>query len=148
MQNNANDYRADLLADLRDPEYAAGYLSGAIVESPETFLLALRDVAEAQKGMARVASEAGVNRENLYRMLSEEGNPRLSSLYAVLEALGLRIAVETEGSTYPAMEATPSKLLQAGPAYQELHRDLGKTNELLGLQGVTTQRSQYTYANH
>jgi probable addiction module antidote protein len=91
-----HSYKADLLARLRDHEYAAGYLSAASAESLETFLLALRDVAEAQEGMAKVASEAGVNRENLYRMLSEEGNPRLSSLYAVLDALGFRIAVEAE----------------------------------------------------
>jgi DNA-binding phage protein len=51
-----NSYKADLLARLRDNEYAAGYLSAASAESLETFLLALRDVAEAQEGMAKVAS--------------------------------------------------------------------------------------------
>ncbi len=93
-----NDYKSDLLTRLRDPEYAAGYLSFAKAESPETFLLALRDVAEAQKGMAKVASEARVNRENLYRMLSEEGNPRLSSLDAIFDALGFEMAVQVKGS--------------------------------------------------
>lgn len=130
MQKKVNDYKADLLADLRDPEYAAGYLSGAIVESPETFLLALRDVAEAQKGMTKVASEAGVNRENLYRMLSEEGNPRFSSLYAVLEALGLRIAVATGRYLLPHSEAGQSEL-SARSQIGESRIDLGE-----GVRGV------------
>lgn len=43
------DYKADLLADLRDdPVYAAEYLSAAYDDSQEAFLVALRDVAEAK----------------------------------------------------------------------------------------------------
>jgi probable addiction module antidote protein len=105
MRMKRNDYKADLLADLRDLDYAKGYLSAAAKESLETFLLALRDVAEAQKGMGKVASEAKVNRENLYRMLSEEGNPRLSSLCAVLDALGFFIDIglkETAHTSRPS----------------------------------------------
>ncbi len=96
MQKNL-DYKADLLADLRnDLGYAAKYLSAAIADSKEAFLVALRDVAEAQKGIAQVATEAKVNRENLYRILSEAGNPRLATLLPVLSTLRLRIAVEPE----------------------------------------------------
>jgi DNA-binding phage protein len=40
-----------------------------------------------------VAHKAQLNRENLYRMLSEQGNPQLASLTALLEALELRLAV-------------------------------------------------------
>jgi len=100
MRRKRNDYKADLLADLRDPDYAKGYLSAAAKESFETFLLALRDVVEAQRGMRKVASEARVNRENLYRMLSKEGNPRLSSLYAVLDALGFFIDIGVKGTAH------------------------------------------------
>jgi len=46
--------------------------------------------------MSSVAEEAGVNRENLYRMLSREGNPTLNSLFAVLKALGLRFSVQAD----------------------------------------------------
>jgi len=95
-----SDYSDDLLADLKDTEYAAEYVTAARKESRETFLLALRDVAEAQNGMTKVAVRAGVNRENLYRMLSEGGNPRLSSLDAVLEALGME-------AEFKAINATP-----------------------------------------
>jgi probable addiction module antidote protein len=55
-----------------------------------TFLLALRDVADA-RGMSTLAAKAQLNRENLYRMLSEHGNPQLDSLTALLDALDLRL---------------------------------------------------------
>ncbi|MCB0129628.1 MAG: hypothetical protein KDD78_02215 [Caldilineaceae bacterium] len=44
--------------------------------------------------MAQTAHAAGLNRENLYRILSASGNPQLSSLHALLHSLGLRLAVE------------------------------------------------------
>ena len=89
MSENKLNYKADLLERLKDLQYAQLYLDGAAKESQETLLLALRDVAEAQKGMAQLAEEADVNRENLYRALSEDGNPRLSTFGSVLDALGM-----------------------------------------------------------
>ena len=74
----------------------------------ESFLVALRDVAEARQ-MAKVAKEAGVAREALYRMLSETGNPTLNSLCAVLKSVGLRLSVdlallpESSGDSTPAV---------------------------------------------
>jgi probable addiction module antidote protein len=89
------DYKDDLLDDLkRKPGYAAKYLTAAAADSDEAFLVALRDVAEARKGMSKLAAEAGVNRENLYRMLSGGGNPRLESLTSILRALHLRLTVQ------------------------------------------------------
>jgi probable addiction module antidote protein len=90
-------YRDSLLESLQDQAEAAAYLDAALEdEDSRVFLLALRDVAEA-RGISHVAAEADLNRESLYQMLSEEGNPRLSSLDALLRALGLRLAVEVRG---------------------------------------------------
>ncbi|NCO37288.1 MAG: putative addiction module antidote protein [Armatimonadetes bacterium CG_4_10_14_3_um_filter_66_18] len=87
-------YAEGLRDRLTDPEQAANYLSAALDEGDsEVFLLALRDVAEA-RGMSEVARTAQLNRENLYRMLSSQGNPRLSSLRSLLEGVGLRLSVE------------------------------------------------------
>lgn len=61
-------------------------------ETPEELLLGLRRIAEAQ-GMARVAAAAGLSRESLYRSLSAAGNPRLSTLVAVLRVAGLKLSV-------------------------------------------------------
>jgi len=89
-------YEEGLLEDLQAPEEAAAYLSAALADNdPSVFLLALRQVANA-RGMSRLAREADLNRESLYRMLSAPGNPRLSSLTALLQPLGLRLAVTTE----------------------------------------------------
>lgn len=85
------DYKTDLLERLSDPEYAAGYLSACVQEGQEEFLLGLRNVAQAQGGLKQVSEATNLNRESLYSMLSEEGNPRLSSLFTVLNACGLQI---------------------------------------------------------
>jgi probable addiction module antidote protein len=87
-------YEEVLYEDLKDPKEAVEYLNAAIEdkEMPEVFLLALRDVAEAW-GFTNMAETSGLNRENLYKMLSEKGNPRLSSLQALLDAMGMRLTV-------------------------------------------------------
>jgi probable addiction module antidote protein len=92
----------------------ATYLSAALADSSEAFLVALRDVAEAQKGLTQLASAAKVNRENLYRMLSEEGNPRLSSLGAIMEALGLRLSVEPTETNRPAVKPRTANRVRTG----------------------------------
>jgi len=77
-----------------DTDLAAGYMREVLERSdmPEELLLGLRRVAEAQ-GMSRVAEAAGLSRESLYRSLSAAGNPRLSTLVAVLRVAGLRLSV-------------------------------------------------------
>jgi len=107
-------YKSDLLDRLKSPQYCATYLSAALADSGEAFLVALRDVTEAQKGMAQLASAAKVNRENLYRMLSKDGNPRLSSLGAIMEALGLRLSVELTETNRTAAEPNAVARLRTG----------------------------------
>jgi len=87
-------YEEVLDEDLQDPAEAAGYLNACLEEGDaEVFLLALRDVARARGGIAKLAEVTQLNREHLYRMLSENGNPELRSLEALLDALGLRLAI-------------------------------------------------------
>ena len=72
-----------IVKELRaDPEFAAEYLKAAIEEAedePRVLLIALRRIAEARGGLAKVAKAAGIERESLYRALSQRGNPRLST---------------------------------------------------------------------
>lgn len=56
-------------------------------------MLALRHVAQAQGGVAKIARKAKLTREATYKMLSTSGNPELRSLRAILAATGLRITV-------------------------------------------------------
>ena len=85
----------DLLMDmLKDEERALAYLNAALDEpDPRVFLVALRNVTQAQGGIAKVAARSGLNRESLYRALSERGNPSVQTLSAVLGALGARLSV-------------------------------------------------------
>jgi len=87
------DYRTGLLGRLKDPGYAEGYLNEALKMSLEEgngagFQLALKDVAEAHGGMAVLARETGFKRENLYRILSKERQPKFDSILKVANALG------------------------------------------------------------
>lgn len=79
-----------------DLEFAVEYLKAALedTDEPKVLLMALRRLAEARGGIAKVAKAAGIERESLYRALSQKGNPRLSTLVAVTKAIGLRLTVE------------------------------------------------------
>jgi probable addiction module antidote protein len=92
-------YKEYLLEHLRDPEEARTYLEIAVEEfeednDNEAFLLALRNVAEAQGGIGALANRTQLNREHLYRALSKRGNPRLDTVSRILHWLGFRLSVE------------------------------------------------------
>lgn len=89
---NVVKFETVLKGHLQDPEQAAKYLTACFDEGPEVFLQGLRDVVAARGGVTRTARLSRLNRESLYRLLSREGNPRLSSLNAVLSALGLKVS--------------------------------------------------------
>ena len=104
MPKRTRDYREGLLKSLLDPNAAAHYVNAALEDSDDMFLIALRDVAGARQ-MAKVASEAGISRESIYRMLSGTGNPRFNSLIGVLRAVGLRLVIEP--NTTPTFSEGP-----------------------------------------
>lgn len=80
---------------LQNPGEAAEYLNAAIEDGhPAVLLKALRNVAESAGGMSHLSRETGLSRESLYKALSEDGNPRLSSLDAILRAMGLRLNIQ------------------------------------------------------
>jgi len=90
--NRTTSYRQSLLTALEDPVEASAYLNAALDDSPQEFLKALRNVAQARQ-MSRVAKDAGVQRETLYRAFSEQGNPTFETLSSVLEALGMKLSI-------------------------------------------------------
>lgn len=98
MPKRTRDYHPWLLAKLANPQTAADYLNEAMSDSPAMFLKALRNIAQARR-ISSVARQAGVQRESLYRTLSNRGNPRLNTLNAVLRVLGLRIAIQAEDAS-------------------------------------------------
>ncbi len=78
---------------LKDPAEAAAYMEAVMeLDDPATLLVALRQVAKAH-GMAEVARRADVGDKTLFKALSENGNPTLSTVHKVLHAVGLRLSV-------------------------------------------------------
>ncbi len=93
------DYNEWLDKTLQDKREAAAYLQVALDEYQQAgevavLLLALRNVAQAQGGIAALAEKTQLNRETLYRTLSGKGNPRLKTLGLVLGALGFHLSIE------------------------------------------------------
>jgi probable addiction module antidote protein len=94
MRDRTHD---EAMAELfkQDPAYAVELLNGILEDGEQgELLIALRQMTKAFGGMQTVAQKADLNPTQLYRTLSEQGNPELSSLSAILKAMGLRLAVE------------------------------------------------------
>jgi probable addiction module antidote protein len=87
-----SSYRQSLLTALLDPVEASSYLNAALEDSPEAFLKALKNVAQARP-VTQVARQAGIQRETLYRAFSEQGNPTFETLSSVLSALGMKLSI-------------------------------------------------------
>ncbi len=78
-----------------DPAYAVDLLNEILEDGEQgELLIVLRQLTKAFGGVAAVAEKANLNQTQLYRTLSEEGNPALSSLAAILKAMGFRLAIE------------------------------------------------------
>ena len=85
-----DDYLTEVL---KDPGEAAAYMEAVMeLDDPAALLVALRRVAKSH-GMAEVARRADVGDKVLFKALSENGNPTLSTVYKVLQAVGLRLSV-------------------------------------------------------
>jgi probable addiction module antidote protein len=87
-----------LIEKLKDHDEAVAYLNAALEESlkgdeesQHLFLIALKNVAEAQGGVGELAKKAQIGRESLYKTLSETGNPKWHTLVSLVNALGLNL---------------------------------------------------------
>lgn len=83
----------------KNPEEAEAYLEAALDafeedNNTQALLLALRTVAEAQGGIPELARRLNMEKMTLYKALSEKGNPRLSTIGAILHGLGYRLSLE------------------------------------------------------
>ena len=82
----------DPSAFLDNPQAIAAYLEAAFDEGdPALIAAAMGDIARAV-GMTQLAAQSGVTREALYKALSPQGAPRLSTFLGVMKALGIRLA--------------------------------------------------------
>ena len=101
MKDRSHD---DAMADLfrEDPAMAAATLDAILVDGDQSeMLVTLRQMTKAFGGVSAVAKAADLNPTQLYRTLSETGNPELRSLNAVLRTMGLRLAVQPLSGPLP-----------------------------------------------
>jgi probable addiction module antidote protein len=90
---------------LNSEETIAAYLNEALASGDEDVVLAaFRDIAKA-RGMAKVAADAGVQRESLYKSLNKGAKPRFETILKVANALGVRLVIEVNPSYAPLPEA-------------------------------------------
>ena len=83
---DASDY-------LDNDEVIAEYLAAALEDSnPDVFLRAVADVAKA-RGIAKVAKDAGLGRESLYKALAPGAKVRYETVRKLLDSLGVRLTI-------------------------------------------------------
>lgn len=79
----------------------AAYLQACLDQAPDDaalFTKALGDIARA-RGMMQLAKDTGLTREGLYKSLSDQGNPSLSTVMKVMHALGMQMNVGPQAAT-------------------------------------------------
>lgn len=73
------------LVDTINRAFAAGDVQGAV--------RAIRSEARS-RGMTRLSKATGLNRENLYRILADDSNPKVGTFLRILKNYGLRLSVQ------------------------------------------------------
>ena len=84
----------DAASYLDTPESQAELLSDAFETGDASYIAHALGVVARARGMSQVAKDAGVTREGLYKALSAEGDPRLTTLLGVVKSLGLTVTVQ------------------------------------------------------
>ncbi|MGD0732655.1 MAG: addiction module antidote protein [Terracidiphilus sp.] len=95
-------YPFDAAEYINDDEDVLGYLEEAMKiaqedGNPAFLAVALGTVARA-RGMSQIAKDAGLSRESLYKALGSEGNPEFGTILKVLQALGLKLSIKSQGA--------------------------------------------------
>ncbi len=99
---NTVSHQSWLKKYLADPEKAAAYLNAELEDGDMFYLLkAIRNVAAANGGVGKLAKTVKMSRTTLYKTLSENGNPGISTLEKILAVYGLRIGF------FPVSEIKP-----------------------------------------
>ena len=79
---------------LDTPESQAELIDDALESGNAGYLAHAIGVVVRAKGMSEVAKDAGITREGLYKALSTEGDPKLSTFLGVIRSLGLQLSVK------------------------------------------------------
>jgi probable addiction module antidote protein len=92
--------------DLLDEQAMADFMADAFESKNAGYIAHALGVVARAKGMAQVARETGLSRESLYRAFSDDGNPTLKTILAVMGTLGMDLTAKARSSK---MKVAPRK---------------------------------------
>lgn len=93
MREKLSSY--DPADDLVSEEAIVAFMSEAFETRDAGFIAHSLGIVARAKGMAQIAGQTGLSREQLYRSFSEQGNPTLRTLLMVMDALGLELTTRS-----------------------------------------------------
>jgi probable addiction module antidote protein len=101
MSNGVNDMAEKLTSfdpaeGLTSDEAIAAFMAEAFASEDSGYIAHALGVVARAKGMAQIASQTGLSREQLYRSFSENGNPTLKTTIAVMKALGIELTARPQ----------------------------------------------------
>ncbi len=83
---------------LTSDESVATFMADAFDTSDAGYIAHALGVVARARGMSEIAKETGLSREQLYRSLSDRGNPTLKTTLAVMKALGIELTAKAAHS--------------------------------------------------
>lgn len=89
----------DPAEDLNSDEAIAIFMAEAFQTNDAAYIAHALGVVARAKGMAQIAGETGLSREQLYRSFSANGNPTLKTTLAVMKALGIALTAKVPADT-------------------------------------------------
>lgn len=84
----------DPAEDLTSDVAIATFMAEAFETNDAGYIAHALGVVARAKGMAQIASQTGLSREQLYRSFSQTGNPTLKTTLAVMKALGIDLTAK------------------------------------------------------
>ncbi len=97
MKKREKTYPYDPAEDLTSKEGIAVFMADALETGDAAYIAKALGVVARAKGMSEIARETGLSREQLYRSFSEDGNPTLKTMLAVMRALGVDMTAKAQG---------------------------------------------------
>ncbi|HEX4320417.1 MAG TPA: addiction module antidote protein [Acidobacteriaceae bacterium] len=86
----------DPAEDLASDEAVAIFMAEAFETQDASYIAHALGVVARAKGMAQIAAQTGLSREQLYRSFSENGNPTLKTTLAVMKAMGIELTAKPQ----------------------------------------------------
>lgn len=84
----------DPAEDLTSDKAVAAFMAAAFETEDAGYIAHALGVVARAKGMAQIARDTGLSREQLYRSFSENGNPTLKTTLAVMKVLGIELTAK------------------------------------------------------